>query len=176
MTIDEYYITFGFKVKLTSLMKKAGYSIDQLTPEIRQEHYQVYSKLTDEETLVQYFKQEYLNGGHAGQHEFEINGTKFIIRSFTHDKKDYNNYVVIGVNLGTIQNFEGILATTGQSGQNGLKVLIGDDDWTQIITEAEDVNGACFVEIDYGVKDPKYNKCWIAPKVFITTNDCGCCS
>lgn len=177
MTIEEYYLTFGFKIKISSLIAHVGYTLDMLTDEIRNEHgNDEYSPGNDGNILLYWFKDEYLDGGFVGHRVFEINGTEFIIRGFTHNKKEHDKYVVVGVNLGTIKNFEGILNTTGAEGKEGLRVLVQDENWARMITECENVN-ACYCSfIDYGVPSPKYEGFYTEPKVHMTTNDCSCCS
>lgn len=176
MTIDKYYITFGFKVKLSSVMRKEGYTVETLTADLRDEYGSRFMKPTDEEIVLEWFRYDFLDAVVAGRHEFEIDGAKFVIRTFTHDKKEYDEYAVVGVDLGSIENFEGVLATTGLSGIDSMRRLVKNQDWASMIKECENVNARCHAIVDYGVENPKHETFSIVPKTFITTNDCGCCS
>lgn len=176
MTIEKYYITFGFKVKLTSVMRKEGYTVETLTPELRAHYSSDFDQPTDEKILLAWFKEDFLDQQFAPSYEFEIDGAKFVIRTFTHNKKGYNEYVIVGVDLGTIENFEGVLATTGNVGIQGMKTLVTDLGWSQMIKECGDVDACRYDLVDYCVKDPKFETFSIAPQTFITTDDCPCCS
>ena len=177
MTITEYYITFGFEIKLASLMQKEGYTVESLTEELRDRYrHECDDPQNDEQIVMQWFKEDFLSHGYAGHYKFTINGLKFIIRTFTHDEKEHDKYVVVGVNMGTVNNFDGTMSTTGINGTENLKTLVKDAEWAKLILECPDCNACAYRLVDYGIPDPRYEKFSIAPSTFFTTNDCGCCS
>lgn len=176
MTITTYYITFGFKVKISSLMKIKGYTLEKLTEQTRLECEEYLHEPTDDSTVEEWFREEYLGGGYAGRRELEIDGVKFIIRGFTHDKEAYDEYVVVGVDLGTVEDFGGMLASTNRNAKADLCRLVKNPDWAKLIQECEDHNAMFHDMIDYGAPSLKYKGSCVEPQIFFTSNDCGCCS
>ena len=56
-----------------------------------------------------------------------------------------------------------------------IQTLTHNEDWIKMIQES-DRHCTNYKNIDYGVQDPKYKSFYICPCVYITTNDCDCCS
>lgn len=174
MTVEIYYLTYGFKVKLSSYMEMMGYSIDKLTKEIRN----LFGECrTDKEILCSWFSYEHMIGGFTGFHKFEIDNVKFIVRSYTHDQEEHGEFLVIGVDVGHIDKFNGSINKTEHCGKENLKTLVKQEKWVKLITESEAYNQTCYnSKMDYGVMHSKFGRAYIEPAIHITTDDCDCCS
>jgi len=171
MTINEYYITFGFKILLKSYMTLMGFTIEKLH-EMRQKEGEFYNDIEDNDAVNQWFQEDHFTG-FVGSHKFSIEGVEFIARGFSHDID--SDYVVVGVDLGTIDNYKGTIECTGHDARKSLEVLVDNSNWVKLIYESVNTTTTSISkEIKNGVRDEFGN--YIEPQTYITTDDCKCCS
>ena len=160
-------------------MAMMGFTLDKLR-EMRQTEGFVPDPKNDPnveeaDALLEWFKEEHFGGGFVASYKFEIEGVKFVVRGCSHEKKDYDKYLIVGIDLGKIDNFEGSLSNKGRSKED-LCLLIKQEKWINLIRECEDINAVNYSKVEYGVDSSKYEKFSIAPETHITTDDCPCCS
>ena len=175
MTITTYYYTFGFLVKIGDCVQLLGYT--ELTPEKK-------SELDDElgfdedakdETILQWWF-EYDMREAGGKYPFAIGKKNYIIRSFKHDHDDHDKYYVVGLDIGNMDRFEGIMNQTfDEDLKDEIVVLAQDPAWIKIIQKVKNQTGL-YKRENYTVPNPEYEKFSIAPSVYTTTEDCDCCS
>lgn len=177
MTITMYFMTFGFQVKIVDVMKSFGFTLDNITDEWREQYAEENGDNgTDEEVLEFWFEREFFgNGPDDTIHQFEINDVQFVVRQYTHDNKESEKFLVVGVDIGTIDNFNGTVTSTGRNAKKDIEILASEPLWIGLIQIAGD-NCTSYSKIKYGVQDPQYEGFSIAPCVWQTTDDCSCCS
>lgn len=170
MTVNTYFLTFGFRVRLDSFMRMLGFTLDKLTPEIRAEHHWFDN---DDDILEEWFRDEHMEGS---CYHFTLDETEYVVRMFTHDHEDdHETYVVVGVDMGEIDNFEGTVSSPGNT-YHDLLNLVNNEEWRALIIESEDRNGYSTRKVKYGVEGPTYKNLMIIPTMVMTTDDCSCCS
>ena len=171
MTVNTYYLTFGFRVRLDSYMRMVGYTLDKLTDEIRSDYSWISEN--DNEILMEWFRAEHLD---HGEYHFSLKDQEYVVRMFTHDhEEDHEKYVVVGVDMGEIDNFEGTITSTGNTCHD-LSDLVKNEEWQALIVESESRNGYSTRKVEYGVQGPTYKNLMIIPTMVMTTDDCNCCS
>lgn len=169
MTVNTYYLTFGFRVRLDSYMRMMGYTVEKLTPEIRKPY--DHGDYPDEEIVEEWFRDDHMNSDHS----FLVDDMKYVVRMFTHDQEGDRGYVVVGIDMGEIDNFEGTVDSTGNNPKD-LYYLINNVEWKTLIQEAESQNGYSTCNNENAVPSLIYKNLAIIPTMVMTTDDCTCCS
>jgi hypothetical protein len=177
MTIYTYYHIFGFQVSLKEYMNMHGYNtIDNISEEIRKEIEEDYGEDTDEGILVYWFENYHLKED-TRQHSFKIGGGRFTAMTYTHDSKEYNKCIVIGIKISEMSNFTGNIKKfdikDGTNPLEAIQFLVKDKKYAKLIKNSEEDNSCSYVEKEFGVKC-KYGS--IVPSLFTLTDDCDCCS
>lgn len=172
MTINCYYHTFGFLVKLDDFFKHLGYTIDNVPDDWKNGSDQNDPSYL-EDALNDWICDEI--GIWGWTREFDVDGIKYIARGFTHDT-DKENYVVVGIDLGSINRWDG----TRKDGSNYnfiemICTLSQNQDWIKMIQKS-DRNTTICNNYEYVVQNMKYKNIYLCPSVYITTDDCDCCS
>ncbi len=169
MTIYTWFLTFGFKISLKDYMVYNGYTRENMTDEMVEKYID-----EGEDIVYNWFYDEKIDGNFVLSHIFEVDGIEFIARGFTHDKKDSKN-IVIGIDLGEIDRWNGKLTVNDVNCEEQIKIMLKCEEIRKIISSSEG-NATTYSLIEHGVKDPKYPTFSITPAVHITQNDCDCCS
>ena len=182
MTIYTYYLTFGFRVNINDCLKIWGFSPETISKELV-EQYKDDTDYTKIEDYVRcWFEDNELfdnhNEGYAVGYRFIIDGKQFIARGYVHsDEKYVDKYYVIGLDLGTIDRWDGSITQANiESAKEEIKTLVQNEEWKNAIQNSKSPNCTYYSLIDYGVQHPKYDKFSVCPSVHITKNDCDCCS
>lgn len=173
MTIEYYYFIFGFKISVTDYKKLRGYTAENISDE-QIEQYKEEENYKIEDVVNTWFYEE-LRKGSSVKERFEIEGVKFIVRGFTHDSEDNEN-VVVGVQVGKMDRWSGENKIENSDFRNQIKNLVNNEEWKLLISANHGNNCTKYSKIDYGVQDPEYSRFSVSPVVYITTNDCDCCS
>lgn len=172
MTIYTIYHVFGFLLPVDECLDAIGYTINNLPQDIKDEYE------GEDLTMFDFFTLEHYDGFTFKVKANGISG-KFIIRNFTHDSEYHGVYFAVGVDIGSVENFEGKYHINELDGKpfNLLKVLSFDEKWRNVLRKAIK-NRFAFGEKNgtYAGKDSKGNDCYICPQILTTTNDCECCS
>lgn len=184
MTIYRYYVTYGFKIKKEDYLKMMGYTLENLPNDFKpvvvptEEREVEYVML---EALQDWIRAElHLEGNYTICKRFEVGGEPFIVRGFTHDSME-TSYVVVGVHLAIIHNFDGEISLNNNLFNNSnakekIKFLFDDFKWFELISKSHGINAYSRGPIEHGIPDPKCNHLMIQPQIYMTQNDCGCCS
>ena len=170
MTITTYYNVFGFLIKKSDYLKCFGYTMENLPEDYDQ----------DESVLFDWIVDEHYGNPYSLYKVFEIDGLVYTLRGFTHDS-DLAEYLVIGVDLGSIDRETGKRTEKTYTDDEDFKPtnliqgLFDEPDWLKLIQECDKYNG-WYVEEDWRIPHPIREGTWISPQVYITTDDCDCCS
>jgi hypothetical protein len=116
--------------------------------------------------------------GYPITYKFMVDGKEFIARGYVHsDEKYVDKYYIIGIDLGSIDRWDGTIAQTNiDNAKEEIKTLVQNEEWKNIIQKSEARNCTYYSIIDFGVQHPKYDTSSIGPSVHITKDDCDCCS
>ena len=170
--VYKYFLTFGFKIKISSYMKAMGYTLQKFCEER--------NLINDgeEESLIYCFLTNHLS--HWEGFKFNLEGLDFIERQLSENEKDSDKYLVVGVDLGVIENSQGKLEKNEVDSKQAIKTLVKQDMWIKLILESESANTHSQTQVEYGIKCPPIGwsiKPWyIIPNTYIITDDCSCCS
>jgi len=182
MTINTYYLTFGFRVNINDCLKLWGFSPDTI-PENLIEQYKDDTNYTDIWDYVRcWFEDNEIfedhNEGWGVGYRFKVDDKPFIARGYVHsDEKYVDKYYIIGVDLGSIDRWNGTITQANiKNAKEEIKELVQNEEWKNIIQNSEAPNCTYYSIIDYGVQDLKYDKFSICPSVHLTKDDCDCCS
>jgi len=171
MTIDKYYHTFGFLIRREDYLKYFGFTKENIPPEYKSEET---TKDDLDECLYEWITETHGNRLTL-EREFVVDGVEYIVRGFTHDTNK-EDYVVVGIDMGVIDRWEGTQVDgTNCFPKDRIRTLARNKDWIEMI-QGSDKHCTYYDPIEYGVQDPKYKKFFICPVVYITTDDCDCCS
>ena len=175
MTIETYFFTFGFLIKIEDCLKVLGFTPDKLTDELRKqiEENAMNDLNTDEDYCMEWFQ----NGSFVIAHTFKINHQEYIVRSFAHDNVEYHDkYYVVGINCREIDRWSGKCEeTTSGDVRELMKPLANSPEWIKAIQNCK-LQTKLYRREDYAVEDPDYPKFSYSPSIYITTDDCDCCS
>lgn len=170
MTINTYYHTFGFQIRKEDYLKHFGFTKENIPADYTED-------VTDDdmEALLHDWIIETHGQGFTLYRTFEVDGVEYIVRGFAHDT-DKDDYVVVGIDMGAIDRWDGTRVDgTNCFPKDRIRTLVRNKDWIKII-QASDKHCTHSDPIDYGVQDSEYPKLSICPVVYITTDDCDCCS
>lgn len=178
MTIYTYYFTYGYLVSTSDALRLLGYTEDKITDELKE---QVYEYTGDREEDPQKFlwdwfvsDQQMLKGRHVYKCVVTIGGTEYTLRSFSHDE-ERSQYFVIGVNVGKIGRFDGWYKMRKEEDSDNETQLLSiskDEDWCYIIQNCK--GNVCHSNFGL-IRDSSYSS-YIRPQLYISTDDCDCCS
>ena len=175
MTINDYYVVFGFAVKKKDYMKMEGFTIDKVPDDVKKECI-AETGIEDDAFIAAYWFNNYYfdDMGYASSKILQIKGTDFIVRSFTHDNENHDEYLIIGIEIAQIDNFTGGVKALDPYAKEHLQLLMNKPQYAELIQASEDKNG--WSGKDYGIRSKKYDNLCIIPTTWIMQNDCSCCS
>ena len=174
MTIYTYYFTFGFNVNIADCYKLLHFDEQDVTPEIKQRIIDDYGEEGEDYPNFneQWFDDEYsINGGI----KFTVSGIEYVVRKYQHDNEYNEKYFVVGVDIGSVGRFDGTTTMITIDVKKQIEPLVHHLDWIKAVQESEN-NATLYKIADYAVQDPQYPKFSICPSIYITTDDCDCCS
>lgn len=173
MTIGEYYLTFGYHIDIEAYKIFKGYTVENITDEIRQEC-KAEDGVDDNESVLEYWFRQDMNkeNGYVLLHRFTLNNIEFVVRGYTHNNKKSNHTLVIGVDVGTINRWSGEVTLTGNNNKH-LGMLTSDPVWRKFLIKHG--SSSHYGECEYKI-GKKNSKSYMLPSVYTTTNDCDCCS
>lgn len=151
-----------------------GYTLENIPKEYRD----AYEGENLEDALFEWIGEEHDNAVTLAK-SIVVNNHKFVVRGFTHDSEsdEYESYeyVVVGVDLGQVDRYEGTMQVPENKGCS-KHLLIKDAKWREIIINNKNVNLIYVSRYYFGIPDPENENYNIIPCVYITQDDCKCCS
>jgi hypothetical protein len=187
MTVGVYYHIFGFLVKKDDYLRHFGYVLKNL-PEFYKAEVEGEVEGEDENGFFEDALDEWIRDEHGNGFCFYKNITvnsvnhgscTYTLRGFTHDDK-FSEYLVIGIDLGSIDRWDGTRRDgTGDyiyNPQKWIRDLAKSPEWISLIQACGSKNCTRYDQIEYGIQHPIYEKSSISPAVYLTTDDCDCCS
>lgn len=177
MTVTKYYFTFGFLVKKQAYLEHFGYTLDNLPEEYQYDRPDEEVTEEDAKEAAEESMFEWINDDHFGGKQVEVDGVNYIVRFFTHDNELSEDYVVVGIDHGSMDKFSGSFTPgTNCTPQDRIRTLTRNEDWIKMIQDSDKYSYTGSGDVDYGVPDPGYSSLYRIPTVHITTDDCECCS
>lgn len=167
MTVEKYYFTYGFIVKKAAYLEHFGYTLNNLPEDY------VYDTVEGKEEALY----EWIEDEHHGGKQVVVDGVNYIAQFFTHDDELYPDYMVIGIDQGSMEKFSGTFTPgTNCNPKDRIRTLTRNEDWVKIIQDSVHYSYTAARDGDHGVPDPEYADLRRVPGVHITTDDCTCCS
>jgi len=178
MTIETYYYTFGYLVDIQKCLEVLGFTVDKLTPEIKQRIDDEFGPLDEDSSIEQWLEwwfeleMDRLHNNYV----FKVDSTEYEVRRFTHDNKYNDKYYVVGVHMGEIDRFHGTSSMRQIAPLTRIDRLSQNSEWVKAIQVSSGNNVLLCNKTYYTIPHLKYEHLFISPSVYVTTNDCDCCS
>lgn len=178
MTIDYYDLIFGFKISLTDYKNLMGFTVANITPDIRAEC-MAETGHNDDRSVTYYMMMAVDHNNeryHAFTRDFEINGIGFTVRGFTHDKDEHKTHLIVGVDIGRIEIRSGVVERYERDFKKHLETLVNCEEWANVIRNSENLNECYYIkQNDYSVPTKGMCEWFITPMTYLIQNDCKCC-
>ncbi len=154
MTITEIYTGFGYLVRIADVLK-------------------VFGGITTDDKIEEFYNDFFDFNGWARYKCLELDGTKFILRSLTHDYDIYCDYFVLG-----LENFETTLR--GKALQLATYYMAKRNIPWELIDNISKYVPISNIDVVRSIltRHPKWSQCIDIDSLgfYSATDDCRCCS